>query len=88
MENNWHGWQTDQTGNSILISPKNQNNKASVTATISGNTLTATSGTFSAAWWTPRGVRWTCRMECDAVISRSRGNLGEAITGTDIESRA
>ena len=48
MENNWHGWQTDQTGNSILISPKNQNNKASVTATISGNTLTATSGTFSA----------------------------------------
>ena len=47
MENNWQGWQTDQTGNSILLSPKNQNNKVSVTATISGTSVTATSGTFS-----------------------------------------
>jgi hypothetical protein len=47
MENNWHGWQTDQTGNSILLSPKNQNNKVSVTVTISGTAVTATSGNFS-----------------------------------------
>jgi len=47
MENNWHGWQTDQTGNSLLINPKNQNNKVSVTVTISGTSLTATSGSFS-----------------------------------------
>src|SRR5678815_1649176 len=40
FENSWHGWQTDQTGNGITLTPKNQNNNASVTVNISGSTVT------------------------------------------------
>jgi hypothetical protein len=39
FENNWQG-QSDQTGYGLLLDPRNQNNKANITVTFSGNTVT------------------------------------------------
>lgn len=44
LENNWAGWQTDQTGNAILLGPKNQNNKVSFTANITGTSVVDSGG--------------------------------------------
>lgn len=47
FENDWMGWQTDQSGYAMVIGPRNQSNKAVLTATSDGaGNLTATSGNF------------------------------------------
>lgn len=47
FENDWMGWQTDQSGYAMVIGPRNQSNKVFVTATSDGaGNLTATSGSF------------------------------------------
>jgi hypothetical protein len=46
-ENSWSGWQTDQAGYLTLLTPKNQGNKVSGSASSDGaGNLTALSGTF------------------------------------------
>lgn len=47
-ENSWEGWQTDQSGYCLLITPKNQSNFGSVTAT-SDSTGTILTGSFPSA---------------------------------------
>jgi hypothetical protein len=45
FENNWAGFQTDQTGFTILMTPKNQGNSIHVTGSFAGGVYTASSGT-------------------------------------------
>lgn len=47
FENDWMGWQTDQSGYALVIGARNQNNSIFLTASSDGaGNLTATSGSF------------------------------------------
>lgn len=47
FENDWMGWQTDQSGYTLVIGSRNQSNTVTVTATSDGaGNLVATSGSF------------------------------------------
>jgi hypothetical protein len=47
FENDWMGWQTDQSGYALVIGARNQNNSVFLTASSDGaGNLTATSGSF------------------------------------------
>jgi hypothetical protein len=44
FENSWTGWQGDQSGYELLLTPKNQSSNAAITVSIAGTNVTKVSG--------------------------------------------
>lgn len=72
FENNWMGWQTDQSGYVLVIGARNQNNSVFLTATSDGaGNLTATSGAFGTGTTSPISANCAVANHCRVTVGNT-----------------
>ena len=81
FENDWMGWQTDQSGYALVIGARNQNNSVFLTASSDGaGNLTATSGSFGTGTASPVSSSCATPGHCKVTVGNT---ITTAQTQTD-----
>jgi hypothetical protein len=81
FENDWMGWQTDQSGYALVIGARNQNSSVFLTASSDGaGNLTATSGSFGTIAASPVSSLCATAGHCKVTVG---GTITNAQTQTD-----
>lgn len=72
FENDWMGWQTDQSGYPLVIGARNQNNSVFLTASSDGaGNLTATSGSFGTGSGSPVSSLCAIAGHCKVTVGNT-----------------
>jgi hypothetical protein len=72
FENNWMGWQTDQSGYPLVIGARNQNSSVFLTATSDGSGgLVATSGSFGTGNASPIAAACASPNHCKVTVGNT-----------------
>jgi hypothetical protein len=72
FENDWMGWQTDQSGYALVIGARNQNNSAFLTGSSDGvGNVTATSGSFGTGSASPVSALCATAGHCKVTVGNT-----------------